>query len=128
MLSRVYLSAAIKSARANAAMGDIFTPLVTRLVRTRLATALRGRDADEFLEELFAEHPYSHSYRPQVHDPYPDWASHEMPTVLLYALPPLPEDVEYRLIGRDLVLWDSHADLIIDVVVNAIPARSAETT
>ena len=44
-----------------------------------------------------------------------------MPVILLHQLPPLPEDVEYRWLDRDLVLWDIHADLIIDFLPDAIP-------
>jgi hypothetical protein len=40
---------------------------------------------------------------------------------LLGALPPVPGALGYRLIGRDLVLWDEDAGLVVDVVVEALP-------
>lgn len=49
-----------------------------------------------------------------------------MPPKLLLALPLLPEELEYLFVNRDLVLWDWHADLIIDVLPNAIPRDTTE--
>lgn len=46
----------------------------------------------------------------------PGGATHEVPAILLQRLPPLPEDVEYRILDHDLVLWDIHADLVVDFV------------
>jgi hypothetical protein len=42
------------------------------------------------------------------------------PTVLLQ-LPPLPEELEYRFVGRTLILRDSIANLIVDFIPNAVP-------
>ena len=44
----------------------------------------------------------------------------EFPEVLAHALPGLPDFLEYRLIGRDLVLRDVEAGLIIAVLRDAI--------
>jgi len=41
--------------------------------------------------------------------------------VLLEALPPLPVELQYRFIGRDLLLVDVEADLVIDILPNALP-------
>ena len=35
---------------------------------------------------------------------------------ILEALPRLPEELEYRIIGTDLVLIDVHAGLIVDIL------------
>jgi hypothetical protein len=124
LLNRTFLAAAIKAARPQAKQGDIFTMPVALMFRSRLVTALAGRDTEAFLRELFEEHPGTEGYHVKVYEPYPDWASHEVPTIFLQVLPTLPEDVEYRLLGRDLVLWDIHADLVIDVLIDAIPTRN----
>jgi hypothetical protein len=42
--------------------------------------------------------------------------THEAPPVILERLPPLPEHVEYRIGGDDLLLWDVHADIVVDFV------------
>ena len=45
----------------------------------------------------------------------PMWSS------VLAALPPLPHELQYRFVGRDLVLVDTHADLVVDILRNAVP-------
>jgi hypothetical protein len=43
-----------------------------------------------------------------------------MPPSLLLNLPKLPEGLEYRFVGRNLILYDSKANLIVDILRNAI--------
>jgi hypothetical protein len=43
-----------------------------------------------------------------------------MPPNVLCQLPTLPEELEYRFVNRDLVLWDAHADVIVDVMRGAL--------
>jgi hypothetical protein len=42
------------------------------------------------------------------------------PPSFLLALPPLPRGIEYRVIGKDLVLLDEPADVILDYMRNII--------
>ncbi len=42
-----------------------------------------------------------------------------IPPLLIAALPPLPPELEYRFIGQSLVLWDVHANLIVDFMPGA---------
>jgi hypothetical protein len=42
-----------------------------------------------------------------------------VPPSLLRALPTLPQELQYRIIGRSLVLWDHHANLIVDFLPGA---------
>ena len=39
---------------------------------------------------------------------------------VLNALPPLPDELQYRLIGPDLVLVDVHASLVVDILRHAV--------
>ena len=57
---------------------------------------------------------------PRVLERFPATALREFPEVLARALPGLPDFLEYRLIGRDLVLTDIEANLIIAVLREAI--------
>ena len=43
-----------------------------------------------------------------------------MPANLLLNLPPLPEPLEYRVVGQHLLLLDTAADLIVDYILNVI--------
>ena len=45
-----------------------------------------------------------------------------MPPKLLLQLPPLPKNVEYRFVGKTLILYDSLSNLIIDYLPGAAPA------
>lgn len=119
--ARRLLAAAIRAERAGAAQGDIFTPATARLFRERIRRALRGTDVAELLGELYEEFPDEPRLTPQVNAPFPDGATYEMPPRLLHALPPLAGDLEYRLVGLHLVVWDTHANLIVDYVPHAIP-------
>jgi hypothetical protein len=40
---------------------------------------------------------------------------------LLENLPSLPKELEYRVIGHNLVLRDARANLIVDFIERAIP-------
>jgi hypothetical protein len=122
---RGYLASAIKNARPRARQGEFFTPDVAQLFRDIIDVALTGRDAEAMLNDLYDDHPAPLGFHPRVYDPYPEWATHEMPIVLVQSLPPLPEDLEYRLLDHDLVLWDIHADLMLDVLPDAIPLPSS---
>lgn len=120
---RQRLADGIREARAGARQGDIFSPDVADVFRAIIAERLAGRDVEGFLIALHEEHPSMHGVRPTVNGPFISGASQEMPTVLLHALPALPTDVEYRIVNHDLVLWDIHANLVIDFVPDALGGR-----
>lgn len=101
--------------------GDIFEPSVAVAVRGTIADALREIDVDLLLRDLYAECEMPAGYHPQVHTGYPSWATHEVPFVLVSALPALPPGIYYRLIDHDLLLWDADANLIVDVLPDALP-------
>jgi hypothetical protein len=44
-----------------------------------------------------------------------------MPPALLEVLPTLPKELEYRILGRYLVLRDVDASLILDYIPLAVP-------
>jgi hypothetical protein len=46
-------------------------------------------------------------------------AFNDVPTVL-QVFPPLAEELQYRFVDRDLILWDEHANLIVDVLPDAV--------
>ena len=46
-----------------------------------------------------------------------------MPPNLLLVLPDLPKDIEYRFVGRHLVLRDVRANIVIDEIPHAIRCR-----
>ena len=59
----------------------------------------------------------------RVNDRYPrNMPLQSTPPTLLLNLPRLPDELHYRIVGRDLVLYDVTADLIVDLISNAVPA------
>jgi hypothetical protein len=53
----------------------------------------------------------------KVNSRYPDEIPvSTIPPQLLEGLPKLPEEMEYRFVGNDLILMDTHAHIIADFV------------
>jgi hypothetical protein len=46
------------------------------------------------------------------------------PPRLALALPTLPDELEFRLVGTNLVLCDSEANLVVDYILNVLPPAS----
>lgn len=120
---RKALAAAIRTARAEARQGDIFSPALAGYFRVLVADALRQGGVKDML--AIVEDENSVHIPAAVNGEYPAGRSISlMPTCLLLALPPLPAELQYRFVGRDLILWDLHAGLIVDFV----PLAIAQTT
>jgi hypothetical protein len=112
---------ALRSERSNAAQGDIFFDDLVHLIRARIRESLHGLDPKEFLA-VITEADAPPVARPGINVSYPDEAAlTAMPPQLLQMLPALPADLRYGFINRDLILWDLHANLIIDIVADALP-------
>ena len=118
-LNRGYLASAIRAARSGAKQGDIFTPDIANVFRQRLSAVVPTPETGA-LVALPGVADAIH-----VNEPLREETSHSVPPVVLVALPPLPGGIEYRIVGSDLVLWDAHADLVIDVLPAAFLAPSA---
>jgi hypothetical protein len=113
------LAARIQTLRSTAVPGDIFTPEIQKTFRQLLAPELKGADAKDTKEILKDDAPKGVPLK--VNAKYPEGAP--LPTVpsnLLLSLPTLPKELEYRIIGKNLILRDTGADIIVDFVPNAI--------
>jgi hypothetical protein len=98
----------------------IFTLPVAVVFRQLIAEALQERAPGTAMSGV-ANWPGRH---PAVLESVPSGELLEFPEVLADALPVLPAPLEYRLIGRDLVLRDIQSDVIIGVVRDAVGAVS----
>ena len=59
-----------------------------------------------------------------VNADYPmDQPVQSMPPSLLQQLPQLPRGLEYRFVGRTLIMRDVEANLIVDYLNEALPQR-----
>ena len=113
---------AMQQARDSAHQGDIFTPAVARVMRDRLRKAAhdRGYDVGELLTFMNGEADYETAAAPSVNARYRWRIGSLLPPCLLQALPALPDELQYRLVGRHLILVDLHAELVIDVLPGAL--------
>jgi hypothetical protein len=110
---------AIVRARMNEREGDIFTPQIAEYFRLVIAETRKGYFTGLLIETQEQIEPLGTA---RVNERWPGAALTMMPPDLLTALPPLPPEVQYRFVHHDLVLWDMHVDLVVDVLRNAIPA------
>jgi Cu-Zn family superoxide dismutase len=122
------LAARIRALRANAKHGDIFTPAIRTQFRLLLAPELKGEEGRDIRDILQDDAPAPGAIPIGVNAKYP--AGEPYPTTpasVLLILPSLPPGLEYRVIGKDLILLDRPADVILDFIRNAVPSESVVT-
>lgn len=126
-ISTLSLASAIKTARATAGRGDIFTSEAARLFRAIIRGATSTADFGMVAPLMDEDGRLLPGVHPGIHAPLPIWDARELPASTLLMLPTLPPELEYRIVDYDLVLWDVTADLIIDVLPYALahPANDA---
>lgn len=109
------LAERIRHARAGARRGDIFTDDIRKAFRQLLRSvanagiceAIRDDNPGEFAWDVNADYPK-------------DKPVSTVPPSILEVLPRLPDDVWYRFLGRDLILHDTRANIILDRIDDAI--------
>jgi hypothetical protein len=112
------LANGIRAARADAKPGDIFNGAAEqfRQIIREDARHRSVRDASAAMQEV------PRNIRPRVNADYPETAAlATVPPLILNRLQRLPDGVEYRFMGRDLILRDTRANLIVDVLREAVP-------
>jgi hypothetical protein len=115
------MASALQTARSRAREGSIFTPAIGTLLRSRISDALAagGFLPDEMIAATLEEAD-EQAAAPSVNGRFPWKRGAAMWPCVIAALPPLPEELQYRFVGRDLVLVDMHADLVVDILRNAV--------
>jgi hypothetical protein len=117
--SQEALAKSIRAARTNAKQGEVFTPEIAALFRRLMYPEMQGREGAATKKVLKEDAPPAIPLKVNVE--YPESAA--LPTVppnLLMNLPQLPEELEYRIVGKDLILRDVHANIIVDFIPKAI--------
>jgi len=116
------MAAAIRAERSDARQGDLFNPAAETTIRVRVANALRSHGLTP-LDVRVAERAQGADAGAavlRVNGTFPWALGTAMFSCVLEALPPIPPELQYRLVGRDLVLIDVHASLIVDVLPLAL--------
>jgi hypothetical protein len=105
----------IRAARAGAREGDMFTPTISVEFRKALILEMDANTWAAIMDDNPGE--FSH----QINGTYQEGKPFStVPPNILAALPRLPEDIEYRFLGRHLILLDTRANVILDRIPYAI--------
>lgn len=113
------LAKAIMTLRAGAQPGEIFAPEYQPYFVKIVQDDFKLRSAAD-RRALVAELP--RDVKVDINTVYPTTLPLEtFPPALLRKLPDLPPELEYRIVGRSLILRDVKANLIVDILRDVVP-------
>jgi hypothetical protein len=126
------LATGLLKARAGAKQGDLFFPEVREYFVTTVRSEMKGRQGTPARGAAAQGNPklddLPGSVKVAVNAPYPDTQPvSSVPPTLLLRLPKLPENLSYRFVGRDLILRDGDAAIIVDFIRDAAPPLPKKT-
>jgi hypothetical protein len=108
--------------RTGAQQGDIFTPRAATYFRRQIAATMAGPQGPKIRASLKHAEPVRQTTL-HVNEVYPgELPLQSTPASLLLNLPRLPEELQYRIVGNNLVLLDVAPKLVVDFVPAAIPS------
>lgn len=111
-----------RQARPAARQGDIFTPEIAGYFKRQIAVTMRGADGAKVRASLRHAEPLP-NVQLEVNAKYPKGLPlQSTPPTLLMNLPRLPKELQYRIVGSALVLYDVPSDLVVDLIPSAVPA------
>lgn len=114
------LAGAVRAARSAAVPGEVFGTDMSALIKRRFRTLFTGPKGAGLRHDILDEYPGPTPV--SVNGRYPDRVPlTNMPAPVLEQLPSLPDEIEFRFVGDQLILFDPHAHLVIDFIKNALP-------
>ena len=114
------LAAAIQRNQPKLRSGSFFEAPITTVFKRRVTGVVREANLVLVLSAIDDDGPASGA--PTVYRRFPTSSQlATMPPSLLAVLPPLPKELEYRIVGSFLVLRDIDAALILDYIPSAVP-------
>lgn len=115
------LASKIAQARRDAHQGDIFNHEASERFRKIIHQAFEGPEGHRLRHTIEQDTPFK-VVPMRVNEVFPDdLPLTTTPPTLMLKLPELPPELAYRFVGRDLVLKDIKAGLVVDLIPNAIP-------
>jgi hypothetical protein len=115
------LARKIREARTNSKRNDIFTNESREAFQHAIRSTFQGPEADHALATVRQGDPVNLVHL-KVNQVYPDGVPHTtVPPTLLQKLPKLPDELEYRIVGRDLILLDVRANMVVDLMQRILP-------
>ena len=128
------LAEAIRKSGSRPRQGHVFVPDIQPFFKRLLAPELKGPGSAETREKVGEGNPESAKGLPKDPDvrsrdvplaPYSDYPANAsvstVPAPVLLRMPQLPKELEYRFVGKDLVLRDTVANTIVDFIPEAVP-------
>jgi hypothetical protein len=113
------LARRIQARRADARSGDILG-LAAGHIRNLVSGEIAGAKGNAVLSSI--EQTNIHGVKLRVNHRYPPALPRvTMPSPILAKLPPVPSELEYRFLGRSLVLVDTECALVVDVLPDVLP-------
>jgi hypothetical protein len=117
-LGKAALADEIRRARPFARQGDVIVPEMADAFRRMIRDAISRGELSGILRVQEDEATAT----PSINANLPNKTTAvTAPRCLVRVFPPMPEELEYRVLGRHLVLFDIHADIVVDYVLDAIP-------
>jgi hypothetical protein len=111
----------IRVARAGAQEGEIFTPAISAEFRKVLLLEMNANTWEAIMDDNPGE------FSNQINGSYPEERPlSTVPPNILAVLPRLPDDIQYRFVGRHLILLDTRASVILDRIPYAIGCADGE--
>ena len=121
-LAQFALAQEIRVARSGARQGEFFT-LTTSVEFKRVLLLTMSATT---WAVIMAENPGE--FRHQINGSYPDGKPFStVPGNILALLPQLPDDIQYRFLGRHLILYDLRANVILDRIPYAIQCADCDS-
>lgn len=116
------LAKKIRTLRAGAHEGDMLTAATGVEVKKVLCIEMNAETWETIMDDNPGE------FSSHVNDSYPEKRPlSTVPPNILARLPKLPHDVQYRFLGRHLILHDTRANLILDRLPYAIRSAGCGT-
>ena len=120
------LADTIRARRPQARQGDLFTPAARLVIVEIVQGFLRSPEGASARERVARDNPATETPLTPVvltvNGTYAHGASFStLPPKLLMRLPSLPREVEFRFVGKHLLLRDTFADIILDHILDVAP-------
>ena len=116
------LAERIRLARTGATEGEFFTPSISVEFRRLLLIEMDLETWDSLMDDNPGDfdHPINGTYPKKK-------PLSTVPPNILAALPSLPDGIQYRFLGRHLVLHDTRANVILDRIRYAVSCTDCHT-
>lgn len=106
------------------AQGYLLAAPVVQVLRGRIAGCLTRADIADVMADIDEHVPPGMPF-PRVNAPLPEDAPFGLiPPQAVKALPPLPPELRWVVLSNALLIWDHHADLVVDIAPGLFDAST----